>query len=190
MRYLSISGFPIIEPEDADPEIAQQYAEVQREANLPHVPNWAKVAANSPGALDIYVEMLRAYNRNINLPQVLVPMILYCIATARNCTYCSATNELYCRTLGVDEETLEMVAKDLDNVSPERLRAIIQFALRCALNPQELTASDYERVRQQGISDDELAQIIFLAALANFNDTLADSFKIEVEPGVLEALGR
>ena len=26
--------------------------------------------------------------------------------------------------------------------------------------------------------------------LANFNDTLADGFKIEVEPGVLEAMGR
>jgi len=83
-----------------------------------------------------------------------------------------------------------MLAKDLDNVSPKRLRAIIQFALQCALDPQGLTAADYERVREQGISDDELAQIIFLAALANFNDTLADSFKIEVEPGVLEALGR
>jgi alkylhydroperoxidase family enzyme len=70
------------------------------------------------------------------------------------------------------------------------LRGIIQFALKCALNPQRLVAADYERVRQEGISDDELTQIIFLAALANFNDTLADSFKIEVDSGVLEALGR
>ena len=190
MRYLSISGFPIIEPEDADPELAQQYAEVQQETGLPFVPNWAQITVVSPGCLDIYLEMYRAFNRNISLPQSLVPIILYCIAAARNCTYCSAINELYCRTLGVDEETLEMLAKDLDNVSPERLRAIIQFALQCAFDAQGLTAADYDRVREQGISDDELAQIIFLAALANFNDTLADSFKIEVEQGVLEALGR
>jgi alkylhydroperoxidase family enzyme len=190
MRYLPISGFPIIEPEDADPELAQQYAEAQQVTGLPIVPNWAQIGAVSPDCLEIYLQMYRLFQHNISLPESLVPVILYCIATARNCTYCSTVNKLYCRTLGVDEETLEMLAKDLDNVSPERLRAIIQFALRCALNPQELTASDYERVRQQGISDDELAQIIFLAALANFNDTLADSFKIEVEPGVLEALGR
>jgi alkylhydroperoxidase family enzyme len=116
-------------------------------------------------------------------------MILYCIATARNCNYCSVTNELYCRTLGVDEETLEMLANDLDNVSPKRLQAIIQFALACAFAPQGLTAADYDRVRQEGINDDELTQIIFLAALANFNDTLADSIKIKPEPIVLEALG-
>jgi alkylhydroperoxidase family enzyme len=190
MQYLSISGFPVIEPEEADPETAQRYAEVQQETGLPAVPNWAKTTAVSPGAFDIYLAMLRAFNQNISLPQSLVPIILYCVATARNCTYCSATNELFCRTLGVDEETLEMLAKDLGNVSPRRLRGIIQFALKCALNPQRLVAADYERVRQEGISDDELTQIIFLAALANFNDTLADSFKIEVDSGVLEALGR
>ena len=190
MRYLSISGFPIIEPEDADPELAQLFARAQREVGLPTVPNWAQIGAASPGSLDIYLAVLQAFNRYITLPQSLVSMILYCIATARECAYCSAVQELFCRTLGVDEETLEMLAKDLDNVSPKRLRVIIQFALRCAFDAQGLTAADYERVREEGISDDELAQIIFLAALSNFNDTLADSFKIEVEPGVLEALGR
>ena len=190
MLYMSISGFPIIEPEEADPELAQQFAEAQQLTGLPMVPSWAQIGAVSPACLEIYLQMYGLFRQKISLPESLVPVILYCIATARNCTYCSTVNELYCRTLGVDEETLEMVAKDLDNFSPERLRAIIQFALDCALNPQGLTAADYERVREQGISDDELAQIIFLAALANFNDTLADSFKIEVEPGILEALGR
>jgi alkylhydroperoxidase family enzyme len=188
MQHLPISGFPIIEPEDADQETVQRYAEVQRETDLPFIPIWAKIAANSPPALDIYMDMWRSFNSNITLPQSIVPMILYCIATARNCIYCSVTNGLYCRTLGVDEETLVMLANDLENVSPKRLRAIIQFALKCAFESQQLVEEDYEKVRQEGISDDELAQIIFLAALANFNDTLADSFKIEVEPDTYEAL--
>jgi alkylhydroperoxidase family enzyme len=190
MRTLPISGFPVIEPEDAGPEISQLYDQVKQETDQPTVPNWAKIAAVSPGSLAIYLDMLRAFNRDISLPQALVPMILYSVATNRNCNYCAVTNELYCRTLGVDEETLEMMANDLDNVSPKRLRVIIQFALQCAFYPQMLTEADYERVRDEGINDDELAQIIFLAALANFNDTLADSFKIDVEPQVLEALGR
>lgn len=190
MRYLPVSGFPIIDPEDADPELARHYLEVQQETDLPFVPSWAKLIVVSPDSMEIYMEMYRAFKRNITLPEALVPMILYAIANARDCIYCTATNELYCRTLGVDEETLEKMANDLGNVNPRRLRAIIEFALQCAFDSQGLTAADYERVREQGISDDEMAQIIFLAALANFNDTLADSFKIEVEPIVLEALGR
>jgi alkylhydroperoxidase family enzyme len=187
---MPISGFPVIEPKDADPELTQQYAEAQQLTGLPIVPSWAQIGAVSPDCLEIYLQMYRVFHQNISLPESLVPIILYCIATARNCTYCSTVNELYCRTLGVDEETLEMLAKDLQNVSPERLRAIIEFALQCAFDAQALTAADYDRVREHGISDDEIAQIIFLAALANFNDTLADGFKIEVEQGVLEALGR
>lgn len=189
MRHLPISGFPVIEPEEADAEAAQKFDEVQQEVNLPYVPSWAKTLVVSPGSIDIYLGLYRQFNQSITLPQSLVPIILYSIASARNCTYCSATNGLYCRTLGVDDETLELLAKDLDNVSPKRLQAIIQFAVQCAFDPQALTAADYERVREQGMNDDELAQIIFVAALANFNDTLADSFKIEVEPAVLEALG-
>lgn len=190
MQHLSISGFPIIEPQDADPELAQLYARVQQEAGLPTTPNWAKVGAFSPASLDIYLAVMQAFDQKISLPQTLVPMILYCIANTRNCTYCAANQELFCRTLGVDDVTLDKLASDLDNVTPQRLRAIIHFAMRCAFDPQGLTAADYRQVREAGVSDDELTQIIFLAALANFNDTLADSLKIEVEPEVLEALGR
>lgn len=190
MQTLPVSGFPVVEPEAADPELNQLYDKVKEVTGLPVVPNWATALAISPATLNIYLQMYTAFNQYITLPQSIVPMILYAVATARNCNYCSITNEMYCRTLGVEEETLDMMANDLDNVAPERLRAIIQFALRCSLEPQMLTPEDYDNVREQGINDDELAQIIFLAALANFNDTLADSFKMEVETHVLEALGR
>jgi uncharacterized peroxidase-related enzyme len=190
MNYLPISGFPVIELEGAAPEIAQLYAELQQETQLPFVPNWGKTIINSPAVFDIYLQLLRSINQNLSLPQSLIPMILYAVAMHRQCAYCSASNELFCRTLGVDEATLEMVAEDLDNISPQRLRAIIHFALQCAFEPQRLTAADYDRVREEGVSEDEMMQIIFLAALGNFNDTLADSLKIEPEPAVLEALGR
>ncbi|MFZ0546220.1 MAG: hypothetical protein WAM60_12315 [Candidatus Promineifilaceae bacterium] len=187
MKYLDISGFPVIEPEDADPELAQRYREIQQETDSPTVPNSAKGVSASISCLDIYIQTVRAFNRHITLPQSIVPIILYSVANARNCTYCSTLNELHCRTLGVDEETIESLSKDLDSVSPKRLQAIIRFALKCAFTPKELIAEDYDSVRDQGVNDDELAQIILLAALANFNDTIADSFKIELEPTVLEA---
>ena len=89
MRHLPISGFPIIEPEEADPELAQRFAEAQQTVNLPFVPSWAQIGTASPDALNTYLEIYQAFQQNISLPQALVPMILYAIATARNCTYCS-----------------------------------------------------------------------------------------------------
>ena len=100
MQYMPISGFPIIEPEDADPELSQLYTEAQQLTGLPVVPSWANIAASSPECLEIYLGMYQLFQQKITLPEALVPIILYCIATARNCTYCSTVNALYCRTLG------------------------------------------------------------------------------------------
>ena len=115
-------------------------------------------------------------------------MILYAIAEQNECQYCSASHELTCRTLGIDEETLHKLVNDLPHLSPERIRATIQFALKVARSPKALVREDYDALRAQGVSDEELVEIIQLAAMASSGDVLADALKIEVDPAVSEAL--
>jgi uncharacterized peroxidase-related enzyme len=190
MVTLAVSDIPVIEEQDATGDIARIYAEYRREMQVPFIPNMTKALAASPAALNIHWDFTRSFLKHTTLPQALTAMILYTIAETGNCEYCSAGNELTCRILGVDEETLSALVKDLGNVSPERIRAIIGFALKAAHDPQRLVAEDFERVREQGITDEELVEIIFIAAVGNFSDTLADALKIEVESMVVEALGR
>jgi len=188
MTYLPISGLPMIEESEATGEIAQLYEEGKRVLEMPFVPNIAKAIAISPPVLTMVIDVYRTFYQNVTLPQSLLAMISYCIPTAKNCKYCAANGELTCRTLGIDEETLEMLARDLGNVSPKRVQAVIQFAVQCALDPQSLAAEDYNRVRAQGVSDEELVEIIFIAGIANFSDTLADALKIEVDKETAQAL--
>ena len=188
MTYLPISGLPMIEESEATGEIAQLYEEGKRVLEMPFVPNIAKAIAISPPVLTMVIDVYRTFYQNVTLPQSLLAMISYCIPTAKNCKYCAANGELTCRSLGIDEETLEMLAKDLGNVSPKRIQAVIQFAVQCALDPQSLAAEDYNRVRAQGVSDEELVEIIFIAGIANFSDTLADALKIEVDKETAQAL--
>jgi uncharacterized peroxidase-related enzyme len=178
----------MIEESEATGEIAQLYEEGKRVLEMPFVPNIAKAIAISPPVLTMVIDVYRTFYQNVTLPQSLLAMISYCIPTAKNCKYCAANGELTCRTLGIDEDTLEMLAKDLGNVSPKRIQAVIQFAVQCALDPQSLTAEDYNRVRAQGVSDEELVEIIFIAGIANFSDTLADALKIEVDEETTQAL--
>jgi alkylhydroperoxidase family enzyme len=190
MRYQPVSAFPIIDEEEATGEIAQMYAEIRRELGLPYIPNAAKTMAASPAALGIYCDITRSYDRRATLPQSLISMILYSIAKSNDCKYCSATNELACRTLGVDEAALQTLVEDLPSFTPQRVRVIIQFALKVAHDRQNLVAEDYDRVRAQGISDAELVEVILISAIGVFNDIVADSLKIEVDNEVIEALGR
>lgn len=184
------SGLTMIEEDEAPPEIAHMYAEVKRDLQVPIVPNAWKALAISPAALATDWALTRTFSQHTTLPESLVSMIRYTIAEVGNCQYCSAGNEFLCRRLGVDEETLSALVEDLDRVSPRRVRVIIEFALKVAHHPQSLVAEDYQRVRDQGVTDEELVEIIFVAAMARYADTLADALKIEVDPMVAEALGR
>jgi uncharacterized peroxidase-related enzyme len=190
MLYQPISALPIIEEDEATGEIAEIFASIRREFGFPYIPNVAKTLAVSPAALYIFCDITRTFEQRTTLPQSLISMILYSVAKSNDCKYCSATNELACRTLGVDEAALETLVEDLPNFTPQRVRIIIEFALKVAHDRQNLVAEDYNKLRAQGISDAELVEIILIAAHGVFNDTVADALKIDVDHEVAEALGR
>jgi alkylhydroperoxidase family enzyme len=56
------------------------------------------------------------------------------------------------------------------------------------MEPQNLVGDDYEGVREQGVSEEEIVEIISLAALGNFLDTIADSLKLDVDEAISAAL--
>jgi alkylhydroperoxidase family enzyme len=180
----------MIEEGDAVGQVAEIFAEIKRELQLPIVPNMDKALAVSPAALAIHWGFTRSFFEHTTIPESLTAMILYTIAETGNCEYCSASNELTCRTLGIDEETLSALVEDLGNVSPQRIAAIVEFAVKASHDPQGLVARDYEKVREQGITDEELVEITHIAAIGTYLDTLADALKVEVEPMVSDALGR
>ncbi|HEX9115077.1 MAG TPA: hypothetical protein VGA61_03350 [Anaerolineae bacterium] len=188
MEPSSITGLRLVEESEASGEVADIYAEAKRLMQTPFVPNMLKVIAISPAALAIYWEAFRAFLQYSTLPQALSAMILYAIAERNHCQYCSASHEMTCRALGIDEATLARLVNDLGNVSPERVREIIRFALKINSDPQGLVARDYDRVRAVGVTDEEMVEIIMLAAHGRMSDTLADGFKIKVDQAPAEAL--
>jgi uncharacterized peroxidase-related enzyme len=190
MRDTAVTRMPLIHEEQASGAVAEIYDEVKRDMQIPVVPNALKALAVSPAALATYWDFSRSFYEHTTLPESLTSMILYTIAETANCTYCSATHELTCRTLGVDEETLRALVEDLGNVSPERVRAIIAFALKASREPQSLEGADYERLHGMGVTDAELVEIVFVAAIGKYLDILADALKIPVDPMVAEALAR
>lgn len=188
MMQSPVSQLPATEEQEASGEVAQRFDEIKRVMQIPFIPNLYKTMATSPTALSGTWEVVSNVYLQTNLPKSLASMILYSIASAKNCEYCSSVHQLTCKTLGVDERTLAALNSDLAALAPKRVQEIVQFAQKCALDPQSLAAADYDAVRDQGVGDDELMEIIALAALANYLDTLADGMKVEVDSPIREAL--
>jgi uncharacterized peroxidase-related enzyme len=190
MSYVAATGIPFIEEEEAADETLHIYEEAKREMQTPFVPNIIKVMANSRAALASYWNSVSVFYQHTILPESLIAMLFYTVANANNCEYCSAGHELTCRTLGIDEQMLNALVRDIGNVSPERIRAIMLFATKAVRNPKGLTGADYDMLRAQGIGDEEIVEILYVVAMGNMGDTLADALKVEVDSMTAEALGR
>ena len=190
MEYLPESSLHPVEEAEATGTVAQMFADIVRDMEFPYLPNMMKTLAVSPAALTGAWGLYGGFLLNTTLPRAITSMILFTVAASRDCEYCSAVNEFACRNLGIDEESIRVLVEDLDNVTPERIRAIIAFALKVSHDPLSIDAKDYQRLREQGITDEELVEIALNAAAATFFDILADSLKVEVEPSVEKELGR
>ncbi|HMN29038.1 MAG TPA: carboxymuconolactone decarboxylase family protein [Caldilineaceae bacterium] len=189
MPALARNILPKVEEHEATGDTVRIYDEIKRELQLPFVPNLFKTLAISPGALAMYWSMLRSLYQHSTLPQSLIAMILYTVAQANDCQYCSAGYEVTCRTLGIDEETLGALTQDLGQVAPERIQAIIRFALKVTHNPKGLLAEDYDRLRNQGVTDAEAVEIVLIAAAGGHGNLLADALKVDVDAQTAQALG-
>ena len=181
---------PMIEEHEATGEVAEIFDEVKRQFQLPFVPNSAKTFAVSSNALHINWEMVKALYSHLTLPFSLVAMINYIVSEHHNCEYCSANNELLCRNLGIDEATLAQVAQDLGNVNPQRVRVIIEFAVKMSLDPIGISHEDYEKMWDMGVTDDEILEIVLVTANIVSAILIADTLKVPVESAVYAGLGR
>lgn len=152
------------------------------------MPNIDKTLAVSPKALAGKWQLFRNVFLGTSLPASLAAMILYTVAAANKCNYCGSIHKVTCRSVGIDENTLAALDSDLAGLSPRRVQAIVAFAKKCATDRHNLSDADYESVREQGISDEEIVEIVSLAALGNYLDTIADSLKLEVDEAIVQAL--
>ena len=188
MTLLLTNGLYLHEENIAEPEVAQIFDAFKQKMQIPFVPNLLKAIAASPPMLNFFWDFWSSSIRNRTIPEALFGMIGYAISSHRNCRYCAANSELTCRRLGVDDETLAKLVKDLGNVNPQRVRAIMEFALKVANNAQSLVKADYDNLRDQGVTEDEIIEIIMAAATGLFLTVVADTLQIEVDGEVTSSL--
>jgi uncharacterized peroxidase-related enzyme len=113
------------------------------------------------------------------LPRTIKEMVFTAISADRNCRYCEAAHLACCRMLGVDEEALAMLAEDVDSLDPPKARVIIKFGVKCARDPQSLRPEDFAALREQGLRESEIVELISMSALAVYANIVADATAVE-----------
>jgi uncharacterized peroxidase-related enzyme len=170
-----IERIPIVEPEEASPEVQAVYADFQRRMACPAAPNFIKAQGHSLAVASGTWGLVSNVLVDGTLPRTIKEMLFVAISHDRNCRYCEAAHIACCRMLGVDTQTIETVMQQLDKVEPKTTRAILSFGLKCARSPQSLETEDFDSLKQVGLTATEIVEVLSMSALAVYANILADA---------------
>ncbi len=181
---------PLIEEKDATGEVADIYDDIRRTLGIDFVPNIDKHVAISPNVLKATWNAERHIYLQSTLPQTISSLIIFSVSRANDCYYCDSFFRSVCVAVGVDQDLLDKLDKNPDSLPSDRVKAIIEFALKCSMHRENPTDEDFENLRNQGVTNDEIVQIVSLAGLCNYLNTMAIALKVELDDTVAESLER
>ncbi len=99
------------------------------------------------------------------VPPTVKQMISMTIAMQSNCRYCAVAHTHALEMMGVPTEVIQSCASDPEMAEiPPVQRAIVQFALKVARDSLSVTEEDIEGLREHGLSDGDIIEVVMLAA--------------------------
>jgi len=177
-----------VSEDSAVKDVKRVFEEIKREKRLPFVPNFFKTLANAPKSLEATWIAYREISTRGSLPEALKEMIFVAISVARSCKYCEAAHLAFCSLLGVELKTLKILTEQLEQLRPERTKDIVQFSVKCALEPRNVGPSDFVLLRKHGMTDGEIVETISMCGFAMYATTVADVLKLDIDREVSSVL--
>ena len=170
-----MAHFPILQPTDAPKEVQAVYEEFYKRMSFPSPPNFIMTQGHSPTVARGTWELVRNVLVSGEIPRWMKEMMFVAISKDRQCRYCTAAHIACCRMLGVDIETLNRLVRDVHAITNLKLRDLILFAIKCSRDPQSLVETDYANLRQHGLKQSEILEIVAMSALAVYANIIADA---------------
>ena len=172
---------PLLPPDKASKDVSTVYEEFYRRMSFPSPPNFITTQGHSSTVVRGTWEVVKNVLVTGAVPRWYKEMMFVAISQDRECRYCTAAHIACCRMLGVAPALLESLVQDVDHIADSKVRNMIKFGVKCARDPQSLTAEDHESLRQVGFNQSEIMEIIAMSALAVYANIIADATAMESE---------
>jgi uncharacterized peroxidase-related enzyme len=167
-----------IEESAAESGLAQWY---EQQRNLwGYLPNYAPAFATRPEVAAAWTQLNMAVRGGMNRRRFELATVA--ASRARSCTYCLAAHSKFLRDACSDEPTMRELAADPSGSSLDAVdAAVVGFAGLVATDPASVTADDVQHLRDLGLSDADVADIIFAVAARCFFATVLDATGAEAD---------
>lgn len=136
----------------------------------------------NPDFLESNWNNFRATILHGRLPRTLKEMMGVVISKTNRSEYAWRVHLHSLSAFGVSDEVLDLLVSDFARCPlPEREKAMISFGLRAATQPQTLTTADYHHLRELGLDEVEIFEIIATANLFTGVNQYTDAIALEID---------
>ncbi|MDW8468126.1 MAG: peroxidase-related enzyme [Burkholderiales bacterium] len=178
MSAAPISRFPVARLEDLPEDIRARILAVQEKTGF--VPNVFLALAHRPAEWRAFVAYHDALmevepDERRTLTKAEREMIVVATSGANDCLYCVVAHGAILRIRAKNPRLADQLA-----VNPRRAelaprqRAMIEFALKVALESRAVEEADFARLRAEGFTDDDIWDIAAIAAFFAMSNRLAN----------------
>ena len=110
-------------------------------------------------------------------------------ARALGSTYCTAAHSKFLRDVCGDEESLRAIAADPSGAGLEAQdRAVYEFAAKVATDAASVVQADVDRLRETGLSDADVADVVYAASARSFFTRVLDGLGAQLDTQTADAL--
>lgn len=148
------------------------------QGQLGMVPNFLKVFANSPVALNAFLGLHSVANDG-ELDAETRERIALALAQTNSCQYCLSAHTALGRKAGLesDEITANRSGASLD----DKAAVAVSFALSLAENNGAVTNTEFLEIREAGFNDAQIVEIITHVAMNLLTNILAKASQVTID---------
>ncbi len=166
----------VVNPQTATGEAKSLLDAVQ--AKLGVTPNFIRVLANSPKALEGFLGLYGALG-GATVDKPTQERIALAVAEGNGCQYCVSAHTAIGRGAGLSNA--EMALNRRGSSSDGKAAATVAFAQALNANLGDLTTAEFDAVRNAGLSDGEIVEVISVVALNIFTNILGKATRVEID---------
>lgn len=172
-------------PEDAATGALAEYYEQQRAA-WGFLPNYAGAFSTRPEVAQAWNALNIAIRNGMDRRRFELATIA--AARALHSTYCTAAHSKFMRDVCGDETTLDLLAEDPTGAALNREdRLAYRFAAKVAISAESISQEDVDHLREIGLSDADIADLVFAASARSFFTRVLDGLGAQLDAETAEA---
>lgn len=169
-------------PDEARGDARAMYA--RQQARYGYVPNYAKVFCERPDVMKLWADLLSGIRRNVDPRRF--ELVTLAAAVELGSSYCSLAHARVLAEEFLSEGELRAIAAGDSSSLSEAELAMMALARKVVADSSSVTRQDVDALRERGLAEDEIFDVVAVAAARAFFAKLVDALGAQPDATYLQ----